>query len=141
MFSNITMASSTTSPIASTRASRVRMLIEKPSKAMTAKVPITEIGIAVIGMTTARQSRRKKKITAMTMAKAMKKVVKTSSTERWTNTELSYPTVTTIPSGSSASMVGMRFLTPSATSNRLDFDWRTTPRPTVGTPLKKVRVR
>ena len=75
MFSNITIASSTTSPIASTSASRVRMLMENPSAEITANVPMIEIGMAVIGMITARQSRRKRKITRMTMRNASKKVL------------------------------------------------------------------
>ncbi len=54
-FSTTTIASSTTMPIASTRPNSDRLLSEKPNAAMTAKVPISEIGMATIGMIEARQ--------------------------------------------------------------------------------------
>ena len=54
-FSTTTMASSTTMPMASTMPNSVSVLIEKPSAAMTAKVPISETGIATIGMIAVRQ--------------------------------------------------------------------------------------
>ena len=54
MFSSTTMASSTTSPIASTKPSSVNVLIEKSSAAMTIKAEIIEMGIVKAGMTVAR---------------------------------------------------------------------------------------
>ena len=57
-FSTTTIASSTTMPIASTRPNSERLLSEKPSAAMTAKVPISETGIATIGMIAVRQDCR-----------------------------------------------------------------------------------
>ena len=59
MFSSTTMASSTTRPTASTSASRVRMLIEKPSAASAMNDAITDTGIATAGMIVARTDRRK----------------------------------------------------------------------------------
>ncbi len=100
-----------------------------------------EIGIAVTGISTARQSRRKAKITTITMAKATKIVSKTSSTERSTNTDPSNPISTLIPSGISAFTVGIKSFTPFATSRRLDFDCRTIPSPTVCLSLKNTFVR
>ncbi len=50
MFSITTMASSTIIPVARTRASRVRMLIEKPSSQIAAMVPTRAIGIATVGI-------------------------------------------------------------------------------------------
>ena len=42
-------------PIASTMANKVRVLIEKPNIQRPAKVPISEIGTATIGIKVARQ--------------------------------------------------------------------------------------
>ena len=57
-FSTTTMASSTTMPIASTMPNSVSVLSEKPSAAITAKVPISDTGIATIGMIAVRQDCR-----------------------------------------------------------------------------------
>ena len=48
--STTTMASSTTMPMASTRPNSVRLFSEKPNAAITAKVPMSETGIATSGM-------------------------------------------------------------------------------------------
>ena len=53
-------------PIASTRPNSVRLLIEKPSAAITAKVPISETGIATIGTIAVRQDCRNTIITRTT---------------------------------------------------------------------------
>jgi hypothetical protein len=54
MFSTTTMASSTIMPVASTRASSVRILIEKPSSQIAPTVPINAIGMAVAGISVGR---------------------------------------------------------------------------------------
>ena len=64
--STTTIASSTTSPIASTRPNSDSVLIEKPRSGKTAKVPINETGTAIIGMSVARQFCKKRKTTRMT---------------------------------------------------------------------------
>ncbi len=51
MFSTTTMASSTTSPMASTRASSVSRLIENPNGASTIKVDRMQIGATIVGIT------------------------------------------------------------------------------------------
>ena len=66
MFSSITMASSTTRPIASTIASSVNVLMVKPKAYISANAPISEIGIVTSGISVARQLRRNRKITTMT---------------------------------------------------------------------------
>ena len=48
--STTTIASSTTVPIAKTRAKSVRRLIEKPISDMTANVPIIETNIEIVGI-------------------------------------------------------------------------------------------
>jgi len=54
MFSSTTIASSTTRPIARTKPSSVRVLIEKSSAAMTMNAEIIEIGIVTAGISVAR---------------------------------------------------------------------------------------
>ncbi|MDT4852306.1 hypothetical protein FQZ97_865310 [compost metagenome] len=70
MFSSITIASSTTRPMASTRASSVRVLMEKPNSAISANEPIRLTGMVINGMTDARSVRRKTKITSATSTMA-----------------------------------------------------------------------
>ena len=82
MFSTTTMASSTTIPMARTRASRVSVLTEKPRAWKAANVPTMETGIAREGMMVARQLRRKRRMTRTTRAKATKIVSSTSATDR-----------------------------------------------------------
>ena len=62
-FSTTTMASSTTRPTESTIASRVSRLIVKPKTCMRKTAPMSEIGIATIGMMTERHEPRKRKMT------------------------------------------------------------------------------
>ena len=78
MFSTTTIASSTTSPVASTIPNSVSVLIEKPNALMKAKVPISDTGMVTLGMTVARQSWRKRKMTTMTSTIASSSVFTTS---------------------------------------------------------------
>jgi hypothetical protein len=54
MFSITTMASSTTKPVAMVSAIRVRLLMLKPARYMPAKVPTSDSGMAMLGMSVAR---------------------------------------------------------------------------------------
>jgi hypothetical protein len=65
-FSTTTMASSTTIPIASTRPKSVSMFKEKPKASRKANVPISETGMATIGMIAVRQDCRKTRTTMAT---------------------------------------------------------------------------
>ncbi len=69
-FSTTTMASSTTIPTARTRPNKVRLLMEKPSAAITAKVPTSDTGIAMIGMIAGRQPCRNTSTTTTTSSMA-----------------------------------------------------------------------
>ena len=73
------MASSTTMPMASTSASSETVLAEKPSASITAKVPISDTGTAISGMSVARQLPRNRKTTITTRMKASTSVCITSS--------------------------------------------------------------
>ena len=72
-------------PIASTRPNSDRLLRLNPSADITAKVPISETGIATIGMIAARQVCRNRITTTTTSATASKMVFTTSSTDCWMN--------------------------------------------------------
>lgn len=84
MFSVTTIPSSTTSPVASTIPSKVRMLIEKPARYMMKKVAMSEIGISISGRRAIFQLRKKKKMTSTTRENAINSVSSTSSRERRT---------------------------------------------------------
>ncbi len=55
MFSMTTIASSTTSPVASVRPKSVIVLIVKPKAFIKANVPISEIGMVIAGTSVVRQ--------------------------------------------------------------------------------------
>ena len=79
------MASSTTSPMASTNANNVKRLIEYPNASITKKVPISDSGMAMTGMMTARRLPRKRKMTTVTMTSDSTSVFTTSTMEVLTN--------------------------------------------------------
>ena len=70
MFSSITIASSTTSPIASTIASSVSVLMVKPKAYISANAPTSDNGMVASGTSVARQLRRNRKITTITSTTA-----------------------------------------------------------------------
>ena len=77
-FSVTTIASSTTRPIARTRAKRVMVFSETPIALSTASVPISETGIATAGISVVRQSWRKIQTTKKTSTVASRIVRSTS---------------------------------------------------------------
>ena len=81
MFSIITMASSTTKPVAMVSAISVRLFRLKPQSHITANVPTSDSGTATAGMMVARRLRRKTKITAMTSTIESSSSICTSSTD------------------------------------------------------------
>ena len=70
MFSIMTMASSTTKPVAMVSAIKVRLLRLKPASAMTANVPTSDSGTAAAGIRVAGTLRKNRKITSTTSATA-----------------------------------------------------------------------
>ena len=74
-FSTTTMASSTTMPIARTSPKSVTMFIEKPNSGITAKVPMSDTGIAMRGIKVALQLCKKTKTTSTTRKNASNRVV------------------------------------------------------------------
>ena len=87
--STTTMASSTTIPMARTRARSETVLSEKPIASITAKVPTSATGTAISGMIVARSEPRKMKTTMTTSTKASISVCSTSLMLSFTNSELS----------------------------------------------------
>lgn len=77
-FSTTTIASSTSSPIASTMANIVSMLTVKPKSASTAKVPRRTTGTAMVGISVARMLPRKSSMTRNTSTMAITSVLITS---------------------------------------------------------------
>ncbi|RMR93426.1 hypothetical protein ALP75_200130 [Pseudomonas syringae pv. actinidiae] len=71
MFSSITMASSTTKPVAMVNAIKVRLLIEKPARYMTPNVPTSDSGTAIEGMIVALKRRRNRNVTRTTSTMAI----------------------------------------------------------------------
>ena len=82
-FSTTTMASSTTSPIASTIARSVSRLRLKPSASINVPAPMIESGMVTIGITTERIEPRNRKMTMMTISTASASVITTSSIDAW----------------------------------------------------------
>ena len=78
-FSTTTMASSTSSPMASTMANMVSMLMENPKSPSMAKVPRITTGTAMVGISVARMLPRKSHMTRKTSRIASKSVFTTSS--------------------------------------------------------------
>ena len=76
--STTTMASSTTSPMASTRPISAIVLMENPSSGNMAKVPISETGTARAGIRVARQPCRKMNTTMITRISASYRVFRIS---------------------------------------------------------------
>ncbi len=88
-FSTTTIASSTTMPIASTSASSETVLIENPSASITAKVPTSATGTAMIGTSVARRLPRNTNTTIATRMNASISVWITSSMLATTNSLVS----------------------------------------------------
>ncbi len=72
------MASSTTSPMASTSPIRAMVLMEKPSRGNMAKVPMRETGTARAGIRVARHPWRKMNTTMITSTRASTRVCRIS---------------------------------------------------------------
>ena len=140
MFSSTTIASSTTSPIASSSASSVSVLIEKPQTDSRTNTPSSDTGIATAGTSVARRDRRKNRMTATTRPSEMKSAITTSRIEAPTNSASSDPTAISIPSG----RVGRRRSISALTAREISsvFDWlcRRMPMPTASRPSLRAMV-
>ncbi len=111
MFSIITIASSTTKPVAMVSAMSVRLLIEKPARYITPNVPTSESGTATLGMIVAETLRRNRKITMTTRATASRSSNCTSETEARIVVVRSVSNFTSMLPGSEACNCGSNALT------------------------------
>ena len=137
--SSTTMASSTMRPAASTNASSVKMLIEKPSIQLTASVPNSEIGIATAGMSVSRMDPVNRRMVPMTTRIEIRRVVTTSLTDPRMKVELSEMMFSLMNPSICALMSATAALTPSAMRMVLEPAWRTTLIPTTRSPFKRTK--
>src|SRR5580700_4684865 len=98
-FSITTIASSTTSPVASVIPNSVSELMENPKILMNRNVPISDTGIVTAGIIVARQSCRNRKMTIMTMTIASASVFSTSRIESETTVVVSTAIIPFNPGG------------------------------------------
>jgi len=124
MFSSMTMASSTTKPVAMVSAIRLRLFTEKPARYMTPKVPTSDSGTATLGISVAGRLRRNRKVTMTTSATANTSSFCTSRTEARMDSVRSVSTATSTAAGSVAVSWGSSARTRSATSMTLAPGWR-----------------
>ena len=141
MFSSITMASSTTKPMAKTKANSVKVLIVKPARAMMANVPIKLTGMVMIGMIEARKVLRKTKITKATKITASTMVLKTLLMDLSMKTELSLATLMAKSAGISCFKRGSISRTPLDSSNGFAVACLITPAEIAGLPFRRTRLR
>ena len=94
--------------MASTSASNVSTLIEKPASAITPKAPTSDTGMTTTGTRVVRQSRRKPKMTRMTRMSAIRIVSRTSSMDARMGSVLSNPMPISMPGGRSSLMSSTR---------------------------------
>src|SRR3954462_9147514 len=135
MFSSITMASSTTKPTASVSAISDRLSSEYPNRYITAKVPISDIGSARLGMFVAEMLRRNTEITMMARNSVSISVNLTSPTDSSIEIDLSYSVCTSTLGGISARSLATRSFTPLATATVLVPGWRWIASTTARSPL------
>src|SRR5436190_367082 len=124
MFSIITIASSTTKPVAMVSAIRVRLLMEKPTRYMTPKVPTSDSGTAMLGMRVAEALRRKRKMTSTTSTTASSSSNCTSAIEARMLTVRSVSTATLIEAGRLACSCGSIAVMRSTVWMTLAPGWR-----------------
>ncbi|MNC85882.1 hypothetical protein D3C83_15010 [compost metagenome] len=124
MFSIITIASSTTKPVAMVSAISVRLLTLNPARYITPKVPTSDSGTATLGMTVPASVRRNRKITSTTSATASISSNCTSSTEARMVVVRSVSSDTSKAAGRVAVNCGNRRFTRSTTSITFAPGWR-----------------
>ena len=137
MFSMTTIASSTTSPVASVSPKRVSVLIEKPKSFTKAKVPSSETGMVMAGMSVDRSVCRKRKMVAMTRTMACRSVTTTSLIDALTGAVVSKAVSQTSPGGNSLASLAMAASTFFFTSSALEPGSCWMPRPTARLPLQR----
>ena len=135
MFSTMTIASSTTKPVAMVSAISVRLLMEKPARYITPNVPMSDSGTTTLGMIVAGMLRRKTNVTSTTRPTANTSSCCTSDTEARMVSVRSLRTATVSVEGRLAVSCGSRALMRSTTSMTLAPGCRWTLTSTAGESL------
>src|ERR1700719_2026540 len=138
-FSITTMASSTTSPVASVMPNSVKVLIENPKALMKIKVPTSETGIVIAGINVLRQSCKNKKMTAITSAIACSSVISTSRIDSLTTLVVSKATAYFSPGGKFLESRRNSAFAALSTSNAFAPGSCVTAMPTASWPSKRKR--
>ena len=131
-FSSMTMASSTTKPVAMVSAISVRLLTEKSIRYMKAKVPTSDSGTATLGMMVAEGLRKNAKVTSTTRPMANSSSFWVSLTEARILWVRSVSTATSTAAGRVEVSCGSNSRTLSVTSITLAPGWRCTFSSTAG---------
>ena len=126
MFSIMTIASSTTKPVAMVSAMSERLFRLKPTRYMAASVPTSDKGTLRLGMTVAGILRRNRKITSTTRITASDSSNSTSCTDARMVLVRSVRIVTSTAAGSESDSWGRSFLMRSTTWMTLAPGWRCT---------------
>ena len=126
MFSIMTMASSTTKPVAMVSAMIDRLFRLNPARYITARVPTSDSGTDRLGIRVARASPKKAKITATTSTTAKASSICTSRTEARMVRVRSVSTVMSSEFGRVSRSCGSSTLIRSTTSMTLAPGWRWT---------------
>ncbi len=135
MFSIITIASSTTKPVATASAISDRLSSDMPVNAITPNVPISDSGTATDGITVAHSRRRNTKITPITRNTVRIRVNSTSRTEARMVTVRSANTSRCTSAGSALRSSGSTLRICSTVCTMLAPGWRRTSSSTAGWPL------
>ncbi len=137
--SSTTMASSTIKPAASTKASKVRILMEKPNIQLAASVPRSEMGMAIAGTSVSLMDPVNSLIVPITTRMEISKVVTTSRTDplmKMASSEMMSsrtPSILTLMSRTASR-------TPSAMRMVFEPACRTTLIPTTRSPLRRTKL-
>ncbi len=120
----MTIASSTTKPVAIVIAINDRLLRLNPARYMTARVPTNDSGTDKLGITVAETLRRNRKITSTTSTTAKASSNSTSATEARIVLVRSVSTSTSTAAGKAARSCGSNAWMRSTTSITLAPGWR-----------------
>ena len=129
IFSMTTIASSTTSPVARVSPKSVTVLIVNPAIFMMKNVPMSEIGMVAAGISVARASCKKMKITRITRKIAVTKVITTSLIDSKTKSVVLNAICACTPGGKDFESSAILALTAFATLNALAVGNCSIPKP------------
>jgi hypothetical protein len=123
VFSSTTIASSTTNPVATVNAIRLRLSRLKPSRYMTPNVPSSAVTVATAGTSVARTLRRNALTTSTTSSTATMSVISISCSDARIECVRSDATWRSTSAGSSACSAGSSARTASTVSMTLAAGW------------------